>query len=273
MIDSTDISAGPALSGGLRTRGAIRQNLPNKPLMIVITVIYNGAQFLELTIQSIINQTYQNIEYIIIDGGSTDGTLDIIRKYDEYIDYWISEPDKGIYDAMNKGIQAASDGYLWFINAGDEIYNPTTISSIFSSGISDIYYGKTALKNNNHEIINTLTAPKTLSWTDMYKGMIVSHQSIIINKKIAQPYDLQYRYVSDHDWIINALRKATYIRYVDIVFSKYLLEGFSHANFEGCWVDRFKILRKHYNGFSYYINFYFYYLQKLKKIIKSKVVK
>jgi len=89
------------------------------PLITIITVVYNGEKYLEETIKSVINQTYPNVEYIIIDGGSTDGTLDIIKKYEDYIDYWVSEKDKGIYDAMNKGILVSNGKYLLFLNADD----------------------------------------------------------------------------------------------------------------------------------------------------------
>jgi len=105
--------------GGLRTQGCFKTSLPNKPLITVITVIFNGEKFLEETIQSVINQTYDNVEYIIIDGGSTDGTLDIIRQYEHAIDYWISEKDSGMYDALAKGLQLATGHVLAYINAGD----------------------------------------------------------------------------------------------------------------------------------------------------------
>lgn len=258
--------------GGLRSRGILRENLPDKPLLTIITVVYNGQMFLEKTVQSILNQTYDNIEYIIIDGGSTDGTINIIKKYEAHIDYWISEPDKGIYDAMNKGITAASDAYLWFINAGDLIYDNHTVTKILKADPSDIYYGKTALINNQQQVVNTLSAPKLLTWEKMYQGMLVSHQSIIIHKKIADFYDLRYRYVSDHDWIINSLKKTTSIRYVDIIFSRYLLDGFSQANFAGCWSDRLQIIKKHYQKRYLYVNYSLYIKERAKRYIK-KIVK
>lgn len=260
------------MTGGLRKQGILKENQLDKPLISVITVVFNGEQFLEKTIQSILNQTYHNIEYIIIDGGSSDGTIDIIKKYEDYIDYWVSEQDKGIYDAMNKGITAASDGYLWFINAGDLIYDSNTVTNIFKVGRSDIYYGKTALINNQQLVIATLSVPKHLTWKIMYQGMVISHQSIIIHKKIADFYNLEYKYVSDHDWIINALKKTVSIQYVDIVFSRYLLDGFSQVNFIGCWSDRFQIIKKHYKKKYLYINYCLYTKEVIKKIIK-KIIK
>ena len=102
-----------------------------EPIKIsVITVAYNASRYIETTILSVINQTYSNIEYIIIDGGSTDGTVDIIKKYSNKISYWISEPDKGIYDAMNKGINKATGEWINFMNAGDTFHNPDTLSAV-----------------------------------------------------------------------------------------------------------------------------------------------
>ena len=102
----------------------------NKPLITVVTVVFNGAKLLDDTIKSVINQTYSNIEYIIIDGCSTDGTLDIIEKYRDEIS-WVSEHDKGIYDAMNKGIALANGKWINFMNAGDSFYSLSTIADVF----------------------------------------------------------------------------------------------------------------------------------------------
>jgi glycosyltransferase involved in cell wall biosynthesis len=117
--------------GGLRPKGYFKQSYPDKPLISIITVVFNGEKYLEETIQSVINQTYDNVEYIIIDGQSTDGTLDIIRKYEHVIDYWISEKDNGIYDAWNKGIRASSGEWIGFLGA-DDIYLPDAIEKYIS---------------------------------------------------------------------------------------------------------------------------------------------
>jgi glycosyltransferase involved in cell wall biosynthesis len=116
--------------GGLRTQGFFKTSLKDKPLITVITVVFNGEQFLEETILSVINQTYGNVEYIIIDGGSTDSTLEIIRKYEHAIDYWVSEKDKGIYDAMNKGIDLATGEWLNFMNADDVFFNHQVLGNM-----------------------------------------------------------------------------------------------------------------------------------------------
>ena len=154
----------------------------HKPKISVITVVYNGEKYLEHTIQSVINQTYKNLEYIIIDGGSTDGTIDIIKKYKTKIDYWISEKDKGIYDAMNKGINVAnSNSYLLFLNAGDSFYNNQTLKKIFQKYIDNntgIIYGKTS---TGKKILNY---NKQITLKDMAQGMMICHQSTFLKKQI-----------------------------------------------------------------------------------------
>ncbi|GHT63967.1 hypothetical protein AGMMS50239_20840 [Bacteroidia bacterium] len=124
----------------------------NNPKISIVTVTYNAVSVLEETILSIINQIYNNIEYIVIDGGSTDGTLDIIKKYEDRLSYWISEPDKGIYDAMNKGIDRASGDWINFMNAGDLFYSNTIIQELVDMHYFDdneaIIYGNRLVNKN-----------------------------------------------------------------------------------------------------------------------------
>ena len=134
--------------GGLRTNGYFKKTYSNKPLVSVITVVLNGHKYLEQTIQSVLNQTYDNVEYIIIDGGSTDGTLDIIRKYEHAVDYWVSEPDKGLYDAMNKAIMLSAGKFLYFLGADDSLFN---VLDKISDALTDdfkICYGNVRKRNN-----------------------------------------------------------------------------------------------------------------------------
>jgi glycosyltransferase involved in cell wall biosynthesis len=135
--------------GGLRTKGYFKKSYDEEsdlsgnllvPLVTIITVVFNGEKYLEQTIQSVINQNYDNVEYVIIDGGSTDGTADIIRKYEDKIDYWVSEPDRGLYDAMNKGIKLATGELIGLINS-DDIYNDGTVSIV-----TDVYVNPQKLR-------------------------------------------------------------------------------------------------------------------------------
>ena len=110
---------GCKVEGGLRFRDSYKHSLPGKPLITVITVVFNGAKTLRDTIESVMEQSYGNIEYIVIDGGSSDATIDILRQYDHVIDYWLSEKDSGMYDAMNKGIALGSGEYVGMLNSDD----------------------------------------------------------------------------------------------------------------------------------------------------------
>jgi glycosyltransferase involved in cell wall biosynthesis len=130
--------------GGSRTKGSKKYSTQISPLITLVTVVFNGAATLEHTIRSVIEQTYDNVEYIIIDGGSIDATLDILRKYEGSIDYWVSEKDSGIYDAMNKGITLARGEIVAFINADDFYASPgvlTTVAAAFKSSGADCCYG------------------------------------------------------------------------------------------------------------------------------------
>src|ERR1700744_2808717 len=122
------------------------------PTLSVIAIIYNNARDIERTMLSVLNQTYPNIEYIIIDGKSNDGTLDIISQYKNRIGKLISEKDEGIYDAMNKGLAQATGGYVIFMNSGDEFYDKDTVKAVFGSAPdADIYYGETEMINDDGE--------------------------------------------------------------------------------------------------------------------------
>jgi len=223
------------------------------PVVSVITVVYNNKNHIEKTIQSIAAQHFKNYEHVIIDGGSTDGTLEIIQKYSHRLGYFISEPDKGIYDAMNKGIRAARGEYIWFINSGDLIESADTMQHIFSrNDQADIYYGETNLINEEGEIIGTRSQhstrklPLKMTAGDMKYGMVVSHQSIIVRRSIAPLYDLQYRCSADIDWVITSLKRSKKIINCEEILSRYLVGGFSIKNQRKSWVERYDIYCKQY---------------------------
>jgi glycosyltransferase involved in cell wall biosynthesis len=221
----------------------------------IITVTYNAAQWLERTIQSVINQTYSDIEYIIVDGGSTDGTVDIITNYELRITKWISEPDNGLYDAMNKGLKLATGDYVWFINAGDRIHSPDTIREIANRlspftfhPLPDIIYGETEISDaqGNSLGIRRLKAPEKLTWKSFSMGMLVSHQSFIVKREIAEPYDLHYRYAADIDWCIRCLKKTNNILNTHLILSWFLEAGYSAANRKSSLKERYEIMCKNY---------------------------
>ena len=241
------------------------------PLVSIITIVYNGIDTLEQTIKSIINHQYKNIEYIIVDGNSSDGTIELIKRYEKHISKWISEPDKGLYDAMNKGMKLASGDYFWFINSGDEIASQDVLTTIFNNNeLADIYYGETLVFDQNNTIIGNrrLTPPENLSWKDFRRGMLVSHQSLIVSRNVCGEYNINYKFSADFEWALLALKHAQSIRNTGLVLSKFLDGGLTKKNIIPSLKERFRIMRKYYGLIPtvFYhipisIRFVFYYIR------------
>lgn len=222
----------------------------------IITITFNAERFLPKTIQSVVAQSYPNVEYIIVDGKSTDGTVGVINDFEEQIrakgiDFkWISEPDRGLYDAMNKGLQMATGDFVWFINAGDEIFDVGT-AQIVANAVTDsvdVVYGQTLIIDTNgtscgerHKI-----APKSLQLNSLLNGLVVCHQSIIVRKSIAPKYDLQYRYSADYDWVCGVLKQSRRNVYIDGYLSKFMQSGISAKNRKASWFERYRIMRSHF---------------------------
>lgn len=236
--------------GGIRIiNNHLKQSNNNKPLLSIITVVYNSEFLIEKTIKSVKAQTYTNIEYIIIDGNSSDNTLEIIQKYDNDIDFWISEPDNGLYDAMNKGIEYANGDYLWFLNSGDLIFEANTVEKIFKEfDNQDIFYGETMMIdiNSNNIGMRRLKSPENLNWKSLQKGMVICHQAIIVKKSIASKYNLVFKFSADFDWVLNALKQSKRICNTHQIIVKYLQEGLSRNNIVKSLKERFKIMVKNY---------------------------
>ena len=221
----------------------------SKPVLSVITIVYNNVRDIERTMLSVLNQTYPAIEYLVIDGASTDGTKEVIERYKDRLACYRSEPDSGIYDAMNKGLQLATGDYVLFMNSGDEIYDPETVSAVFgSSADADIYYGETEMYNDNWESLGERRhkAPEKFSWRSFKYGMSISHQAIYIKRVLTAPYDLQYKYSADIDWIIKAARKSTKIVHTKRYVAKYLVGGVSKQKHLDSLKERFHIFSKYY---------------------------
>lgn len=227
--------------------------MASSPLISIITVVFNGGKVLGKTIASVLGQDYDNIEYVIIDGGSDDNTLEIINKNKDRITYWSSEPDRGIYDAMNKGLKNSTGDYVWFLNAGDEIYANDTLKKVFSHEPADAYYGDVGYIDDTGQDLGTRTLkspPEELSWKEMIKGMVVSHQSFIVKRENAVNYDLRYKYTADVDWMIRTLKNCNTVVNTKMILSKFLVGGFSKKNIISSNRERFSILRKHFDLFA-----------------------
>ncbi len=220
-----------------------------KPKLSVITVVYNNVQHIERTLQSVIRQTYGNLEYIVVDGVSTDGTWEVVERYRQHISLLISEKDKGIYDAMNKGLALATGDYVLFMNSGDEIYAVDTVAHIFAAEPdADIYYGETEMIDEAGQSLGRRRhqAPENFTWRSFNYGMSVSHQAIYIRRSLTEPYNLQYQLSADIDWILNTVRKAGKIVNVRRYVAKYLVGGLSKQRHRQSLAERFAIMRKHY---------------------------
>lgn len=220
-----------------------------QPKLSVITIVYNNVKDIERTMLSVLNQTYPNIEYILIDGDSKDGTKDIIYKYKSRLAQFISEPDKGIYDAMNKGLALATGDYVLFMNSGDEIYAPVTVAEVFDSAASaDIYYGETEMFNERWESLGQRRhhSPENFDWQSFKYGMSISHQAIYVKRSLAEPFNLEYKYSSDIDWIIRAAKNASSIVNTHSYVAKYLVGGVSKKKHLASLKERFRIFTKYY---------------------------
>lgn len=222
-----------------------------KPRISIITITYNAVLWLESTVQSVVGQVDANIEYIIIDGGSNDGTVDIIRKYEPHIAYWVSEPDGGLYDAMNKGLNRATGDYVWFVNAGDRIHAPETVQNIcagLKEELPDVIYGETAIIDGSgtQVAMRRLKAPASLNWKSFKWGMLVSHQSFIAKRTLASAYDPQYRLVADYDWCIRILQKSKQVYNTHMILSDFLEEGLSSKQRKASLKERYSIMNRYY---------------------------
>ncbi|PWD99661.1 glycosyltransferase family 2 protein [Marinilabilia rubra] len=223
------------------------------PKISIITVVFNDARNLSSTIQSVKGLSYPNVEYIVVDGDSTDGSVEIIKENAELISQWISEPDHGLYDAMNKGLDMASGEYVWFINAGDEPGAPGVLEKIFGKGEkADIYYGETMLiDDEGNEIgLRRLSPPENLNWRHFRHGMLVGHQSFIPAREVVKKYDLRFKFSADFDWCLYALRNASNIRNTHMVLSHFREGGLTKQNIIPGLKERFRIMVKNFGFFS-----------------------
>ncbi len=219
----------------------------NLPLVSIITVVYNGAKHIEQTINSVLNQSYKNIEYIIVDGGSTDNTLEIVKRYEKKIDYWQSERDGGIYFAMNKGVSLAKGELIGIINA-DDFYLPNTVSTIVDSdkiNHADIYYGDMEYVTENGDFIS-VAKPDI---TKMNEMPTIFHPTCFVSKSVynkAGIFDTQYKISADYDFLLRCLKQNFKFSYIAKTLTCFRLGGMSGScasNIEG-----YKIMKVHQTG-------------------------
>ena len=250
----------------------------------VITVTYNAEQTLERTLRSVGRQTWaEHVEHIIVDGASKDKTLPMAERYREACPHIrveiISEPDKGLYDAMNKGLARARGRYVVFLNAGDKFHADNTLElvakAIDSRGETKypaVVYGETDLVDGEGHFIRhrRLKAPERLEWTDFKWGMLVCHQSFYALREIAPAYDLTYRFSADIDWCIRTMKRGKEMGMTTLnthrILTDYLAEGMTTANHKASLRERFAIMAHHYGWLTTCLMHAWFVLRaKLKK--------
>ncbi len=237
--------------GGKRTRGIVSRGTPEQPLVSVITVVHNGAGNLAKTIRAVAEQTYPNVEHIVIDGASTDGTVDIIRANDATIGYWISEPDTGIYDAMNKGIELVMDrsSYIIFANSDDRLHAPTAIEDAMKAGQgADLVYGRMLLGDGDISGIvgHAVTAGDLARQT-------ICHPSTFVRREVFDrvgKFDTVYRVAADYDHIVRCFLYPVSTRFVDVIVSNMSMGGMSESHFMESCRERKDVVRRRFKGLA-----------------------
>ena len=235
-----------------------------KPKITVVTITYNAASVLQRTLDSVLAQSYPYVEHLIIDGASKDNTLTMAEAYRQESEETAathevcicSEPDKGIYDAMNKGLQRATGDYVCFLNAGDTLPSTDTLELVMDKAADDVavLYGNTDVVDGEGHFLyhRRLQPPERLSWRSFRQGMLVCHQAFYARTDIAkgEPYDLRYRFSADVDWCIRVMKEAErrQMQLVNLhtVVANYLEEGTTTKNHKASLCERYLVMQRHY---------------------------
>ncbi len=222
------------------------------PRLSIITVTYNALNELPATLNSIRCLQNMSVEYIVVDGGSTDGTLEYLQTQHELPIHWISEKDKGIYDAMNKGLRMAKGEFVWFLNAGDFLHNEHALNEILiANPMSDLYYGDTEMITPEGLSLGLRRGgvPEQLGLDTLRTGMKVSHQSILVRRNLALEFDISYHLVGDLDWLIRLLKKGARVQNLHQIVSKFTIGGASGQQWNKAMKERWRCLQFHF-GFG-----------------------
>lgn len=252
----------------------------------IITVTYQAEAVLQRTLDSVLSQDYPHVEHLIIDGASTDNTVSIANDYKEQtlqkdpgrVVKVVSERDKGLYDAMNKGLRMATGDYVLFLNAGDQLAEAGTLSLVAASCIGQdpmpaVIYGDTDVYDADGHYVGPrhLSAPDTLTWRSFRQGMLVCHQAFYALREIArrQPYDYHYHLSADVDWCIRVMREGERrglpMRNVHAVVCHYLDGGMSIQNHRASLKERFLIMRRHYGLLSTLLWHFWFFIRQLMR--------
>ena len=251
MNEKRPCKFGQANKGGKWIRGNFKQSLSNNPLVTVITVVFNGATTLEHTIRSVIEQTYDNVEHIIIDGGSTDATLDILRKYEDNIDYWVSEKDEGIYDAMNKGIALAKGDYIGTLNSDDFFATSSALEKIIAcfqeSDVDAVFSRLDIIDSANLDRVLRKYRISRFSPFMLRIGVMPPHPTFYCKRSCyekAEPYRTDYRIAADFEMLVRLLLKhhVTW-KFINETTVKMRSGGVSNNGIQSNWRVNREIIR------------------------------
>ena len=217
----------------------------NKMLYSIITINFNNCDGLRRTIESVVNQTNDNYEYIVIDGGSTDGSVDVIQKYSDRISYWVSEKDDGIYNAMNKGVRHAHGDYCLFLNSGDSFYDKHVLNkNLLSDNKSDIVVGRLVSDSDGRELFSPPS--DDISMYYFYTSTLPHQASFIKTKLLKQyPYDESLKIVSDWKFFVETIIfHHCKVGFIDVPIAKFDMTGISTSNASKTWDEKMKVLRQ-----------------------------
>lgn len=256
--------------------------MAQKPLITIITVSYNAAKTIKSTLESVDNQDVLCYEHLVVDGASNDDTLKIINSFDNPRRMVISEPDKGIYDAMNKGLGMAKGKYVMFLNAGDRFHNSGTLrlyeKAIKDNNLPGFIYGQTDLVDSEGKFIakRHLTAPEKLVYKDFSEGMVVCHQAMCVLRRITPYFNLKYRYSADYEWGIICLQHSRRNVYIPEVVIDYLSEGETTRHRRASLMERFRIMSCYYGLFPTlmrhfrFVSRFFNHRKKMRQAVTGK---
>lgn len=223
-----------------------------KPLFSIITVCRNAADTITPTIESVDAQTCRLYEHLVVDGASTDGTLDILAAHPSELRTVMSERDKGIYDAMNKGLANTTGEYIIFLNAGDSLHSPDTLQlyadAIMANDYPGVVYGHTDIVDSERRHLGPrhLDAPDELTLESFARGMLVCHQAFVAYRRVASAFDTRWKYSADYEWCIRCLQHSRRNVHVPAVTVDYLAEGTTTAHRRRSLWERFRIMCYYY---------------------------
>jgi len=240
------------------------------PKVSIITVVYNGIAHLEQTINSVLGQTYDNIEYIIIDGGSTDGTVELIKQYEDQIAYWVSAPDAGIYDAMNKGLAKATGEIVGLINA-DDWYEEDAVSVVvdtFEKENADVVHGSMKILQEGSSFVKTVE--KDLS--RLKKGMLLSHPTVFAKKSLYDQYGIfntSYKIVADWEMMVRWWLKGVKFVGIEATLAHFRMGGVSSEHLKKSFEEKHRV-RNEYNMNDLFDWYYAY--DKIKSVLPANLL-